>query len=86
MPTPALYYAVQHQADAGIQVTGSHNPPEYNGFKMLTARGPFYGRAIRGLYDRIAAKDLRRVPGASSSAVLDEYCGCHGPLQIGEPH
>ncbi len=75
VPTPALYYAVQHfQADAGIQVTGSHNPPEYNGFKMLTARGPFYGRAIRGLYDRIAAKDLAEgAGGIEQRPVLDEY-------------
>jgi phosphomannomutase/phosphoglucomutase len=75
VPTPALYYAVHHfEADAGIQVTGSHNPPEYNGFKMLTSRGPFYGEAIRGLYGRLEANDL--VAGRGSiepRPVLDEY-------------
>jgi len=59
VPTPALYFAVHHlETDAGIQVTGSHNPPEYNGFKMLTGRGPFYGPAIRRLHERIGANDM----------------------------
>ncbi|MBT5752331.1 MAG: phosphomannomutase, partial [Rhodospirillaceae bacterium] len=35
-PTPMLYYAVcQFEADGGIMITGSHNPPDYNGFKMM---------------------------------------------------
>jgi phosphomannomutase/phosphoglucomutase len=75
VPTPALYYAVQHfGADAGIQVTGSHNPPEYNGFKMLTARGPFYGKAIRDLHARLQANDLAEGRGGvEARPVLDEY-------------
>lgn len=75
VPTPALYYAVHHlEADAGIQVTGSHNPPEYNGFKMLTARGPFYGKAIRDLYSRLEANDLEEGRGSTEPRpVLDEY-------------
>lgn len=75
VPTPALYYAVHHlEADAGIQVTGSHNPPEYNGFKMLTARGPFYGQAIRDLYSRLESNDLAEGRGGiEPRAVLDEY-------------
>lgn len=57
VPTPALYFAVHHlSCEAGIQVTGSHNPPEYNGFKMLTSQAPFYGSAIRGLWERIQAQ------------------------------
>jgi phosphomannomutase/phosphoglucomutase len=75
VPTPALYFAVHHfDADAGIQVTGSHNPPEYNGFKMLTARGPFYGKAIRGLYDRIRRQDFAEGAGeVSERPALDAY-------------
>lgn len=54
-PTPMLYFAVRHTASAaGLMVTGSHNPPDHNGFKMLMARGPFHGRAIT-LLGRIAA-------------------------------
>src|SRR4051794_35993844 len=49
-PTPMLYYAVHKlKADAGIQVTGSHNPPHYNGFKMMLGHGPFYGQQILDL-------------------------------------
>lgn len=49
-PTPMLYFAVHHCAcDGGIQVTGSHNPPDYNGFKMMIGRSSFYGERIREL-------------------------------------
>jgi phosphomannomutase len=61
-PTPMLYYATFHSnASAGIMVTGSHNPSDQNGFKMLIAKhlpggGPVYGDAIKKLAD-MAAKD-----------------------------
>ncbi len=46
-PTPMLYFATKHlDADAGVMVTGSHNPPTYNGIKMLTRSGPVYGEQI----------------------------------------
>ncbi|GIL37823.1 phosphoglucomutase/phosphomannomutase PgmG [Roseiterribacter gracilis] len=46
-PTPMLYFAVKHlQADAGIMVTGSHNPSDYNGFKMTLYTGPVFGEEI----------------------------------------
>jgi phosphomannomutase len=46
-PTPMLYFAIKHlHTDAGLQVTGSHNPPDYNGFKMALSSGPVYGDAI----------------------------------------
>ena len=49
-PTPMLYFAVQHlETDAGIMVTGSHNPPGDNGFKMAWRDGPIYGDTIRML-------------------------------------
>jgi phosphomannomutase / phosphoglucomutase len=54
VPTPALYYAIHHlAADGGVQVTGSHNPPEMNGFKMVLGGLPFSGDEIQGLRDRI---------------------------------
>lgn len=56
LPTPALYFAVQHLgADGGLQVTGSHNPPEFNGFKMVLGGAPVHGDAILALHDRITA-------------------------------
>jgi len=54
VPTPALYFAIHHlQADGGVQVTGSHNPPEMNGFKMVLAGLPLAGEDIQALRERI---------------------------------
>ncbi len=55
-PTPMLYFAVNVlPADAGIMISGSHNPPEYNGFKMMMGKAPFYGDDIINL-GQIAAQ------------------------------
>ena len=55
-PTPMLYFAVHHLgADGGIQVTGSHNPPAHNGFKMMLGTKSFFGDRIQQL-GRIAAQ------------------------------
>lgn len=54
-PSPMTYYAVKAlETDGGVMITGSHNPPEYNGFKMVLQSGPVYGDAITDL-GRIAA-------------------------------
>lgn len=54
-PTPLLYFGSLHlDVDGGIMVTGSHNPPEYNGFKLSDRNGPVFGPAIqeiRAIYD-----------------------------------
>lgn len=56
--TPMLYFATfELKADAGVQVTGSHNPPDYNGFKMMLQGGPVYGAAIQELGKIAAAGD-----------------------------
>ena len=50
-PTPMTYFATQKtHASSGIMVTGSHNPPEYNGFKCVLAGQPFYGDDLRALH------------------------------------
>jgi phosphomannomutase len=55
-PTPMLYFAVHHlAADGGLQVTGSHNPPAHNGFKMMLGTKSFFGERIQEL-GRIAAE------------------------------
>ena len=47
-PTPMLYYAATTQeTDGAVMVTGSHNPPDYNGFKMMLGRKPFFGAQIQ---------------------------------------
>ncbi|MBI1327764.1 MAG: phosphomannomutase [Alphaproteobacteria bacterium] len=49
-PTPMLYFATKSmKLDAGIMVTGSHNPPQYNGFKMMTREGSVFGKMIQDL-------------------------------------
>jgi phosphomannomutase / phosphoglucomutase len=54
VPTPVLYHAaIRLEADGGLQITGSHNPPEYNGFKMVLGGRSVYGAAIQGLRERI---------------------------------
>lgn len=51
LPTPALYLALHEtEVDGGIQVTGSHNPPEFNGFKMVVAGDTLHGDDIQELY------------------------------------
>jgi phosphomannomutase / phosphoglucomutase len=56
--TPMVYFATNVlDAHSGIMVTGSHNPPDYNGFKMVLAGEAIHGEAITGLYDSIASHD-----------------------------
>ena len=54
VPTPVLYYATHKlQTGTGIMVTGSHNPPQYNGLKMLIAGNTLFGDGIKALYHSI---------------------------------
>ncbi|MHB1071523.1 MAG: phosphomannomutase/phosphoglucomutase [Gemmatimonadaceae bacterium] len=56
VPTPLLYWALHHEAVAGgIQITGSHNPPEYNGFKISVGKDSLHGEGIQRLYALIMA-------------------------------
>jgi phosphomannomutase/phosphoglucomutase len=51
VPTPVVYFAVfEGNRDAGVVVTGSHNPPEHNGFKMMAGTETLYGRNIQDIY------------------------------------
>lgn len=58
-PTPMLYFAVKHlNGDAGIMVTGSHNPSDYNGFKMTLNAEPVFGKTIQEIGKISADGDL----------------------------
>ena len=58
-PTPMLYYAAAtRQTGGSVMVTGSHNPPNYNGFKMTLGGKPFYGAQILALGEMAAAGDV----------------------------
>src|SRR5579863_3178273 len=62
-PTPMLYYAAATLAvDGGIMVTGSHNPPDHNGFKIVLGGKPFFGEAITKLGQRALALGPAREP------------------------
>ena len=71
--TPMLYFATHHlQTGSGVMVTGSHNPPDYNGLKMVIAGETLSGEAIKGLRQRIEAAKLATGSGAYSQADIAE--------------
>ncbi|NMM36571.1 MAG: phosphomannomutase/phosphoglucomutase [Glaciimonas sp.] len=73
--TPMLYFGT-HVLDAqsGVMVTGSHNPPDYNGFKMVLAGEAIYGEAILALYQTIADDNFTHGAGAySTHDIRDAY-------------
>lgn len=90
-PTPMLYYAEAIlEVDGAVQVTGSHNPAEYNGFKMVLAHAPFYGADIQDLAKLARDGDWETGAGTVTSyAILDDYVARlvrdydSGPFRIG---
>jgi phosphomannomutase len=74
-PTAMLYYAeAELGVDAGVQITGSHNPADYNGFKMVLGHGAFFGERIQALGRMAAAGDWEEGSGSvSDEAVVDRY-------------
>jgi phosphomannomutase len=74
-PTPMLYYATHALAtDAGAMITGSHNPPEYNGVKMVLKGRPFFADAIQELGRVAAAGDFASGRGkVLDRPVIEEY-------------
>ncbi|QKG71001.1 phosphoglucomutase/phosphomannomutase PgmG [Erythrobacter mangrovi] len=75
-PTPMLYYAEASadDVDGGIQITGSHNPANYNGFKMVFQGRPFFGADIQELGRRSAAGEWRDGTGSVEARdVMEAY-------------
>ncbi len=59
VPTPLLYFAISYyNTDGGVMITGSHNPPEYNGFKMNVGQDSIYGEEIQALRVQMEAEDF----------------------------
>ena len=72
-PTPMLSFAIKHLAtDAGVMVTGSHNPPEYNGFKLTLQGAPFFGADILALADILASGEFASGEGTADEIDLRE--------------
>ncbi|MBI1301133.1 MAG: phosphomannomutase [Alphaproteobacteria bacterium] len=74
-PTPMLYFSVKHfNADAGIMVTGSHNPSDYNGFKMTLNKSPVFGDAIQTIGTISKSGNLVSAHGSSKEHdIKNEY-------------
>jgi phosphomannomutase / phosphoglucomutase len=65
VPTPVLYYSAVHfKADGAVMITGSHNPPEYNGFKTVCGTGTLHGEAIQEVYKLITGADFESGQGS----------------------
>lgn len=81
VPTPLLYYSVhQLQADGAVMITGSHNPAEYNGFKVMSGKSTIYGDEIQNVRKLIETGDLDHGEGVAKSAdvsaiYVDEVAG-----------
>lgn len=74
-PTPVMYWCLHHlDVAAGIQVTGSHNPPEFNGLKLCVGHASLHGDGIRRLYDLAVGSHFPAGNGSvTERAVLDAY-------------
>ena len=75
VPTPVLYFATFHlNTGTGVMVTGSHNPPEYNGLKMVIGGDALFGEGIQALYHRLQEDRLHQGTGGHSTIdILQEY-------------
>ncbi|MGD9344368.1 MAG: phosphomannomutase/phosphoglucomutase [Candidatus Aminicenantes bacterium] len=63
IPTPLLYFTMYTKTnDAGVMITGSHNPPEYNGFKMMVGKETLFGDTIQEIYTLIKSGDFIQAP------------------------
>ena len=90
-PTPMLYFAeATLEVDGGIEITGSHNPANYNGFKMVFQNGPFFGADIQRLGAMAIAGDWDTGTGTSeqvdiADAYVDRLVASHagGEFRIG---
>ena len=76
--TPMLYFAAHTRTNGtGVMITGSHNPPDYNGFKMMIAGETYSGNKIQNLLHRIQNDDFLNYPNCSGSLneinIADEY-------------
>ena len=91
VPTPTLYYAAKvWDTDGGIQITGSHNPPEYNGIKMIVGDRSLYGEAIQELRRRVESDDFAKGEGRyEKREILQRYAAeigrrarVDGPIRV----
>lgn len=76
IPTPLLYFTIYYKKiAAGVMITGSHNPPEYNGFKMMSGEDTLYGLDIQDIYQIISSHTIiQDKPGTKKNYdIVPEY-------------
>jgi phosphomannomutase/phosphoglucomutase len=84
--TPILYFSVFHfDADGGVQITGSHNPPEDNGFKVLRGKSTIHGAEIQKLRELIEKRDFETGLGVvEEKQIVDAYLDeCMKRIKLG---
>ena len=75
VPTPLLYFSLYHlEVDGGIQITGSHNPPEYNGFKVGIGKTTIYG------------KEIQKIREIGDSQIFHKGKGCVEEIDVTDPY
>lgn len=91
-PTPVLYFSIHHfRAEGGIMVTASHNPPEYNGFKMCRGTDSVHGEDLEKIRDLVLENDFEKGAGKALKAdAITPYKAClsaniklSGKLRVG---
>ena len=91
-PTPVFYFSIQHlKKQGGVMVTASHNPPEYNGFKLCIDLDSIHGKQIQEIRDIIDKRDFVKGNGALSTAdvvspyksFVEENINIPKPLKVG---
>lgn len=76
IPTPLLYFTMYYKKkEAGVIITGSHNPPEYNGFKIMVGEETLYGKAIQDILAIIKDKNFMKEDSQSKKSynIIPEY-------------
>jgi phosphomannomutase/phosphoglucomutase len=83
-PTPLMYFSIRHlQTDGGIMITASHNPPEYNGFKICSGPDTLYGREIQQLREIALQGAFLSGEGA---LFHEEVTGAYRDFMLGDIH
>jgi phosphomannomutase/phosphoglucomutase len=88
VPTGVLYFAAHEiAAGSGVMITGSHNPPEYNGFKIMVAGDTLYGEGISELYERVVAGRVAEGEGRVSrrNVIPDYIARIAGDVKVERP-
>src|SRR4030042_1558846 len=74
-PTPLLYFSIVHlKKEGGVMITGSHNPPEFNGFKICVGKDAIYGREIQRVREIVEKRDYVKGKGSlSQHDIIRDY-------------